>query len=89
LFTVSLFTTEPTYFTSRYPLKQSKKEEEALPSLSLVLGFMAVRELGRLEDRVKVLARLGYGNAEIARICDTTRDSVRALKSKPKRKEKK
>jgi DNA-binding CsgD family transcriptional regulator len=70
-------------------LRQIKKEEEELPSLSLVLGFMAVRELGRLEDRVKVLARLGYPNAEIAVICDTTADSVRALKSRTERRSKK
>jgi DNA-binding CsgD family transcriptional regulator len=47
---------------------------------------LAVKEYERLEDQVKVLARLGYGNAEIARICGTTLATVRTLKSRPKRK---
>ena len=61
------------------------KDEHALPSLALVFGYIAVKELQRLEDRIAVLTRLGYGNAEIARICDTTPASVRTLKSKAKK----
>ena len=41
----------------------------ALPSLSLVLGYIAVKELRLKADKVRVLARLGYGKAEIAAIC--------------------
>lgn len=55
-------------------------EERALPSLSLVLGYLAVKELQRLEDRIAVLARLGYGVAEIAKICDTSPATVRTMK---------
>jgi DNA-binding CsgD family transcriptional regulator len=51
----------------------------------LVFGYIAVKELGRVEDRVEVLARLGYGNAEIARICNTTVASVWTLKSQSKK----
>ncbi len=60
-----------------------KKDDElhALPSLALVFGYIAVKELQRLEDRVAVLARLGYGNAEIAQICGTTSATVSTLKS--------
>jgi hypothetical protein len=47
-------------------------EEHGLPSLSLVFGYIAVKELRLLADRVRVLARLGYGNVEIATICDTS-----------------
>ncbi|MBI5879002.1 MAG: hypothetical protein HZB53_15230 [Chloroflexi bacterium] len=61
-------------------------EEHGLPSLSLVFGYIAVKELQRLDDRVRVLARLGYGNAEIATICSTTPAAVRTLKSVAKRK---
>lgn len=61
--------------------KKEKIEEHGLPSLSLVFGYIAVKELQRLEDRVAVLSRLGYGNAEIATICDTTPATVRTLKS--------
>ncbi len=56
-------------------------QEHALPSLSLIFGYIAVKELQRLEDRVAVLDRLGYGNAEIATICDTTAATVRTLRS--------
>ncbi len=58
-----------------------KIKEEGLPSLALVFGYVAVKELQRLEDRVDVLSRLGYGAAEIARICGTTPATVRTLKS--------
>ena len=57
-----------------------KIKEEGLPSLALVFGYIAVKELQRLEDRVAVLSRLGYGAAEIATICGTTPASVRTLK---------
>lgn len=60
-------------------------DEHNLPSLSRVFGYMAVKELRLLEDRVRVLARLGYGNAEIAAICDTSPATVRTLKSASKR----
>ena len=62
--------------------KRISKEEHSLPSLALVFGYVAVKELRRMEDRVKVLSRLGYGNAEIAKICGTTAATVRTLKSK-------
>jgi transcriptional regulator len=61
-----------------------RENEQSLANLSLVLGYLAVKEYERLEDQVKVLARLGYGNAEIARICDTTLATVSTLKSRPK-----
>lgn len=65
--------------------KRDDTEEHGLPSLSLVFGYIAVKELQRIEDQVRVLARLGYGNAEIAKICGTTPASVRTLKSISKR----
>jgi DNA-binding CsgD family transcriptional regulator len=62
-----------------------KVEEHGLPSLALVFGYIAVKELQRLEDRVVVLSRLGYGTAEIAAICDTTPATVRTLRSGAKK----
>lgn len=61
--------------------KKDKPEEHGLPSLALVFGYIAVKELQRVEDRVRVLSRLGYGNAEIAKICDTTPATVSTMKS--------
>jgi hypothetical protein len=60
--------------------------EQALPSLALVFGYIAIKELQRLEDRVRVLSRLGYGNQEIAIICDTTPPTVAVMKSGLKKK---
>ena len=65
--------------------KENAPEDHRLPSLALVFGYIAVKELQRVEDRVRVLSRLGYGNAEIAAVCDTTPASVRTLKSSLKR----
>lgn len=61
--------------------RKDNAEEYGLPSLALVFGYIAVKELQRIEDRVRVLSRLGYGNAEIAIICDTTPASVATYKS--------
>ena len=66
-----------------------KVEEHGLPSLALVFGYIAVKDLQRTEDRVVVLSRLGYGNAEIAAICDTTPAVVATLKSMAKKKPRK
>jgi hypothetical protein len=61
-----------------------KKTEQDIPSpayLKLILGYLAIKDLGTLEDRVGVLARLGYVNREIAQICDTTPLSVAVRKA--------
>lgn len=63
-----------------------KRNERALPSLALVFGYIAIKELQRLEDRVRVLSRLGYGNQEIAIICDTTPLTVAVRKAGLKKK---
>ena len=69
--------------------KRTDTELHALPSLALVFGYIAVKELQRLEDRVSVLTRLGYGNAETATICGTTPATVSTLKSGLKKRRKK
>lgn len=66
--------------------KKTNSDDHGLPSLSLVFGYIAVKELQRLEDRVAVLARLGYGNLEIATICDTSPGVIRTLKHNVKSK---
>ena len=68
----------------KQPEKQS--DQHALPSLALVFGYIAIKELQRLEDRVRVLTRLGYGNQEIAMICETTPPTVAVMKSGLKKK---
>lgn len=61
-------------------IKKTEKDDHGLPSLSLVFGYIAVKELQRLEDRVAVLSRLGYGNLEIAKICDASPAVIRTIK---------
>lgn len=66
--------------------KKEKGDGQALPSLALVFGYIAIKELQRLEDRIRVLDRLGYGNQEIALICDTTPLTVSVRKAELKKK---
>ena len=66
--------------------QKGHKADQTLPSLALVFGYIAIKDLQRLEDRVRVLSRLGYGNQEIALICDTTPPTVAVKKSMLKRK---
>jgi len=68
------------------PKKKIHSDPDALPNLALVFGYIAVKDLERREDRVRVLDRLGYGNREIAIICDTTPLTVAVMKSNLKRK---
>jgi len=65
---------------------KTKRDDEAsgLPSLALVFGYIAVKELQLLSDRVAVLSRLGYGNPEIATICGTKATTVATLKHRAK-----
>lgn len=62
--------------------KKEKGEAHGLPSLALVFGYIAIKELQRLEDRIDILNRLGYGNLEMARICGTNPAVVATLKSR-------
>jgi len=66
--------------------KKEKGNDQALPSLALVFGYIAVKDLQRTDDRIRVLTRLGYGNQEIAAICGTTPKTVGVRKSELKKK---
>jgi len=59
---------------------RKKDEEHGLPSLALVFGYIAVKDLQSITDRVAVLRRLGYGNVEMAAICGTTPQSIATFK---------
>lgn len=63
-----------------------KQKESALPSIALVFGYIAVKDEKRAEDKIKILDRLGYGNKEIATICNTSPGRVAVVKSIHKRK---
>lgn len=55
-------------------------------NVSLVLGFLAIKDIAGIENQVRVLARLGYDNLQIATICDVTPASVRTHKYEGKKK---
>lgn len=69
--------------------KKKGEQDHALPSLALVFGYLAVKDLGSISDQVRVLSRLGYGNQEMATICDTTTNTVAFYKSTAKTTKKK
>ena len=60
--------------------KANDTADGGLPSLALVFGYIAVKELQSMADRVTVLSRLGYGNQEMAIICGTKPTTVATLK---------
>jgi hypothetical protein len=63
--------------------KQTATEESTLDlgNLALVFGYLAIKDLKTLEEKVAVLARLDYKNTDIAKICDTTAASVSVRKA--------
>jgi len=65
--------------------KIERTDDHGLPSLSLVFGYIAIKDLQRLDDRVKVLTRLGYGANEISKICDTSPATVHVMRSVAKK----
>ncbi len=62
-------------------MRPDEQNGQAQTNFGLVLGYIAIKELGTLEQRVDVLARLGYSNRDIAQICDTTPLSVSVRKA--------
>ncbi len=62
-------------------MRNQTKNDYSLPSLALVFGYIAVKELQSVKDRIGVLSRLGYGNKEIAIICGITEGHVAKEKS--------
>jgi len=52
--------------------------------LALVLGYIATKDLPTTEKKVAILAKLGYSNQEMAKICGTSDTVVKTLKSKAK-----
>jgi len=61
------------------------ENREDLPPLAMVLGYIAIKDLEKLEERVAILSRLGYDNNAIATICGSTPGSVAVLKTRAKK----
>ncbi|MEO8514051.1 MAG: hypothetical protein ABI543_10855 [Ignavibacteria bacterium] len=68
--------------------KKIDSEFSKLPNLSLVFGYIAVKELPK-QEQIIILNRLGYGNSEIATICGVSSHVVAVIKNIRKNKAKK
>ena len=67
--------------------KTQKGLAEALPSLGLVFGYIAIKDLEKPSDQVDVLLRLGYGNIQIAQICGITPAHVGVIRMRLRNKQ--
>lgn len=69
-----------------------KNDDYGLPSVSIVMGYLAIKDYSTIDKKVEVLSMLGYGRSEIAQICGTTVNTVSVsmsrLKSKSDKKNK-
>ncbi len=53
--------------------------------LAIVLGFIAVKDCNTLDKKISILSQLGFNNKEMAIICDTKENVIRAIKSQNKK----
>jgi hypothetical protein len=65
-------------------MEDIEKSEQV--DLAIVLGYIAVKDLNTLDKKVAVLTQLGFTNKDMARICGTTDNVIRAIKSKIRKK---
>jgi F0F1-type ATP synthase epsilon subunit len=60
-------------------------EKPTQVDLAIVLGYIAVKDLKTMDKKVTILTQLVCRNKDMARICDTTENAIRALKSQIKK----
>lgn len=53
--------------------------------LAIVLGYIAIKDLTTTEKKVAVLTQLGFSNKDMVKICGTTDNVIKTLKSKIKK----
>lgn len=61
-------------------------EELNLKNLTLVLGYLAIKDIVKMEEKIITLDRLEFNNRDIAKICDRTESFVRKTKTTYKKK---
>lgn len=64
-------------------MEESEKPTQV--DLAIVLGYIATKDLPTNEKKVAVLSQLGFTNKDMARICGTGDNAIRALKSQIKK----
>lgn len=65
--------------------KSDNEQNRTTVDLALVLGYIATKDLATIEKKVAILTQLGYSNADMAKICVTSDQVIRNLKSKVKK----
>jgi DNA-binding NarL/FixJ family response regulator len=63
-------------------------EQPTQVDLVIVLGYIAVKDLKTTDKKIAVLTQLGFTNKDMARICGTTENAIRAFKSQVKKRSK-
>ena len=61
---------------------EGKKKQSV--DFSLILGYIATKELETVEKKVAILTQFGYSNADMAIICGASGDVIKTLKSRAK-----
>ena len=70
-------------------MKAIINEESEISKLMTVMGYIAVKEIEGISERVKILNSLGFSNKQMALICDSPEASIRVLKTLSKNKKRK
>lgn len=60
-------------------------ESNDITRLTLVMGYIAVKDLASIPEKVKILDSLGFSNKEMAIICDTSENTIAVKKANIKR----
>ncbi len=61
-------------------------EETSSQNIALVLGYIAIKDLVKMEEKIITLDRLEFSNRDIAKICDRTESFIRKTKAVNKKK---
>ena len=70
-------------------MKNQSIVESEMSKLLIVMGYIAVKELNNIPEKVTVLHNLGYNNRQMALICNTTEGTVAVQKTANKKQKKK
>lgn len=62
-----------------------ENDKDSAVDLSVVLGYIAIKDLQTTEKKVAVLTQLGFSNNTMAKICGTSPMVVKTLKSRVKK----
>jgi DNA-binding NarL/FixJ family response regulator len=68
-------------------MKQPNEESE-ISKLVLVMGYIAVKEMKSITEKVIILDSLGYTNKQMAIICNTTEGTIKVQKATAKKRKK-